>query len=126
MAVSDVANKVTRCTEHEPIELAAFMLSTAINNFANRVAKEFPPGTPVRFRFLPKCPTEPGMPSEIVATGVMSKHQVVPAELSQMGILVEVDPQIMEQVPEWRLYNHGGPLLIQVGFYEIVKEEPKL
>lgn len=122
MVIPDWMKKVTKELAAEPTERASLMLRQAINDFADRIAREHPPCSVVRFRFLPTCP--PGLkkqPDWLVATGTMAKCQVVPGELPQHGIMVEVSPDVLPEIPAWRIYGNRGKPLVQVGFAEIVE-----
>ncbi len=121
MVIPGWMKKVTKQLATEPTERASLMLRQAINDFADRIAGEHPPGSTVRFRFLPTCPSGLKQPDWVVATGTMAKCQVVPGELPQHGIMLEVPPDVLPQIPAWRIYGNQGNPLVQVGFAEIVE-----
>ena len=121
MLIPDWMKKVTKQLAREPTERASLMLAQAIQDFADRIAKQHPPGSLVRFRFLPIGSPGSKHSDWIVATGTMSKCQAVPGELPQHGILVEVPRDVLPQIPGWRIYGNQGNPLVQVGFGEIVE-----
>lgn len=92
--------------------------------FASEVARRFPPGSPTKIR-IPTVGWPPDRTDYPVVEATVCPTQVPRAELSDFGLLVEVDDETLPRIPEWRIQRFraadGERKAVRVSFTELVE-----
>ncbi len=99
----------------------SLLVRQVIADFANTVARRFPPGSMLTFRVLPPRPPGLEQPGFCTTTGIVSTHQHPPADLSETGLLVSVSDETASQLGEWRRRPLRGEMFFLIGFNEIIE-----